>query len=395
MSALSQGALRPPHGSGPLSLVRRANYAFKRRVLKSVMVVPRKTIGSQEYAARTGVVWRPVATSVPIVRRPPRKFGAIPGDFEGPRLAKAFPDMGVLELPGATVVGPQAWVVTKDRYLLPDHTLHAAEPSMPYALPPTPVSRLKGKVASISSDWSWRNYGHFLYDGLGRFEMLRRAGYSIDEFDWFYVGWPFEGSKRLVERLGIPPEKIVRAERGRSYRCDLLVAPTFPGSRRDHPRWLIEFLRRELLPATAQSGPPRRLYVRRTAARRVANEAEIMPILEAHGFEVFDPTQDPEPPLAFARAEAIVGVHGANLADLCFAPETAGLLEFTPTEHINSYWYAQAETAGLDYGYIMCRSTSQRAPGATRKGGEDVYVEPDELREALAAMFPPLPTPVA
>lgn len=388
---MSQSPVRSKRSTrdpGPRSIVRRAIRAVKRRTSRNVLVVPRKTIGSQEYAARTGVRWRLAAEAAPLVRRPPRKFGALPGDLEGPRLTTGFPEMGVLELPDASLVGPRGWVVTRDGYVLPDHTLHAAEGSLPHAGPPTSVSRLKGAVASLASDHAWRNYGHFLYDGLGRFELLRRAGYALDEIDWFYCGYP-GAAKRLLLRLGIPPQKIVRAEPGRSVRGDLVLAPTFPGSRRDHPRWLIDFLRRDLLPANAESRPARRLYVRRTASRRVANEAEIQPLLESYGFTAFDPADDPEPPLAFASAEAVVGVHGANLADVCFCPEGAAVLEFTPTEHINSYWYAQAETAGLDFGYIMCRSTTQRAAGATRRSDGDVHVDPDELREALSAMLPP------
>ncbi|MDQ3491717.1 MAG: glycosyltransferase family 61 protein [Chloroflexota bacterium] len=349
--------------------------------------MPSRTMGSQEYAARSGARWRQAERAAPIERKPPLKFGALPGDFEGPRLATRFPDMGVLELPHGLLVGARGWVVTDDGYLLPDHTLFAQEPSMP-AMGAPRVTRLKGVVASLATDNAWRNYGHFLYDGLGRFELLRRAGYSVDEIDWFLCTYPGKKARRLVERLGIPPEKIVRSDAARSVRGDLVLAPTFPGARRDHPRWLIEFLRRDLLPTPRPAGPPRRLYVRRTTSRRVANEAEIMPILTAHGFVAFDPVEDPEPPVAFSQAEGIVGVHGANLADICFCPDGAGVLEFTPTEHINSYWYAQAETAGLRYGYIVCRSTSERAAGATRASDADVHVDPDELREALAVMFP-------
>lgn len=357
-----------------------------RRVVGGQLMIPRRTIGSKEYAARTGAVWREVEPATPIERKAPVRYGKLPGDFDR-RVASRFPEMGVLELPEGLLVSRRGWVVTRDRYLLPDHSLLAGSKDLPVGGSEMRVQRLPGVVASLVSDHAWWNYGHFLYDGLGRFELLHRAGYTIAGIDWFVCAYPGRKARRLLERLGIPDSKIVPVETGLTIQGDMLLAPTFPGSRRDHPRWLIDFLRRELVPPGTADGPPRRLYAQRTKTRRVANEPEILPILESYGFETFDPDHHDEPLAAFARAEAVVGVHGANLADICFCPEGARVLELTPADHISSYWWAQAEMAGLDHAYIICESTGERSSERARKADVDVRVDLDDLREGLAAQL--------
>ncbi|MGI8533541.1 MAG: glycosyltransferase family 61 protein [Candidatus Limnocylindrales bacterium] len=379
-------ASTPGRSDGPLSLARRAAGRVKRRVLGGAPVIPRRTIGSREYASLTGAVWREVEPALPIERRPPVRYGKLPGDFDR-RVATRFPEMGVLELPEGMLVSRRGWVVTRDGYLLPDHSLLAGSKELPVGGAEMRVHRLPGVVASLVSDHAWWNYGHFLYDGLGRFELLRRAGCTIEGIDRFVCAYPGRKARRLLERLGIPDSKIVPVETGRTIQADLLLAPTFPGSRRDHPRWLIDFLRRELVPVGSAEGPLRRLYAQRSKTRRVANEQEILPILASYGFETFDPDEHDEPLAAFARAEAVVGVHGANLADICFCPEGAKILELTPTDHISSYWWAQAEMAGLDHAYIVCQSTGERSSERARKADVDVRVDPDDLRQGLAAQL--------
>jgi capsular polysaccharide biosynthesis protein len=109
-------------------------------------------------------------------------------------------------------------------------------------------------------------------------------------------------------------------------------------------------------------------------------------MLEARGFERYDPLEHEDPTVDFAQAEAVLGVHGANLADILFCAEGTRVLELTPTDHVFSWWYAQAETLGLDFGHIVCRSVGSRAPGAARRSDRDVHVDLDELRTALDGM---------
>lgn len=369
-----------------MTTARRAAGRLFRRLTGDHLVVPDRWLGTNDYVAQSGVRWHEVEPSTPIARRPPVRLGARPGTYDR-RVATRFPAMGVLELPDAYLVGRRGWVVTRDRFVLPDHTLLGNFEEMRRDDKPTRIRRLRGVVASLATDHAWWNYGHFLYDGLGRFELLRRAGFGVEGIDWFVCAYPGQKARRLIERLGIPADKIIRVEPGWSVQGDMVLAPTFPGARRDHPRWLIDFLRRELLPEGFEPGPPRRLYVRRTGTRRVANEAQILPVLERYGFESYVPEEDAEPPASFASAEAVVGVHGANLADICFCPEGARVLELTPEDHISSYWYAQAEMAGLEHAYIVCESTGGRSAERARKADVDIRVDPDELGAGLATML--------
>jgi hypothetical protein len=364
------------------SAVRRARDRIRGR-----MSVPTRWSRTLEYATRTGARWHAVEPETPIVRRPPVRYGPLEGDFSA-MLAERLPPLGVVELPEACVLGPRGWVVTRDGYLLPEQSLFGTSVGQMKGRGRSwSVVRQPGVVASLASDNAWRNYGHFLYDTLGRVALLRRAGIPFDSIDWFYCPFPGSKARRLLERVGVPLDRVIKPERGIALRCERLLSPSFPGSRRDHPRWLIEWLRAAALPPATPVEPRRRLYVRRLGSRRVSNEAEILPVLEAYGFESYVPEEAADPTVDFAAAEAIVGGHGANLADIVFCPEGAAVIELMSTDHINPYWYAQAETAGLRHAYIVCRATGERAPAAKRPDDSDVHVDVAALREALAALL--------
>jgi len=92
----------------------------------------------------------------------------------------------------------------------------------------------------------------------------------------------------------------------------------------------IAFIRRRLR-LDFSATPTRRIYVRRKDARwrRLINEAEIVEVLGRFGFEDVDPgamSLDEQIELA-ASAQIIVGVFGAGMNLLLFAPEGTPVVE--------------------------------------------------------------------
>jgi capsular polysaccharide biosynthesis protein len=90
----------------------------------------------------------------------------------------------------------------------------------------------------------------------------------------------------------------------------------------------IQYLRRALaqrVPPAADA--PRRIYLsrRHMATRKLANEAELLPLLEQHGFvAVHAESMSAAEQLAlFQSAEFILGVEGAALVNLLIAPAHA------------------------------------------------------------------------
>jgi hypothetical protein len=346
------------------------------------MVMPRRWLTSQEYARRFSGRWHQVYGRTTVERKPPIRYGRHVADFNW-MLEWAFPDFGVLELEKGYLAGSHGWVVSREGYFLPEHSWYGVNvtemkiPRRSYG-----VIKLKGVCLSLASDWASSNYGHFVLDGLSRLDLFTRAGFTLSDVDFFYCGVPDdEHSRRMLERLGIPPEKWVVATNAVAVQADVVLAPSFPGIRRNHPSWAVDFLRRAFIrtPIT----PELRLYIPRTTRRRIINEEILVQTLNEHGFEVFDPPQHEEPLNYFARAAIVVGGTGAGLTNLAFCQSGAKVLELIPSDMVFPNWYTLSESAGLRYGYLIGESTSVRPPSSFGPSPYDLRIDEEEFRNAL------------
>lgn len=319
------------------------------------MVMPRATLGSQEYARRFGGTWH---TAYPargrVERRPPVRYGSRAADFES--TVDPVPELGVLELRQGRVVGLEGWVVSREGQVLPEHTWYGThteemEKRLRRLRQPQRVVHVRGSVLSLGTRSAVSNYGHFLLDSVGRLALVEEAGLRMDQFDHVVGGVPSAGARRMLERAGVPLDRLIPVQEGVAILADVLYAPTFPGSRRNYLPWLVDFLRRMSVPSAAPA--TRRLYIQRKATRRVLNEAELLPLLEQHQFEIYDPGEHADPPADFAKASIVVGPHGAGLADLAFCQPGTSVLELIPEDHVMPYWYTLSEAGGLRYGYLI------------------------------------------
>jgi len=232
----------------------------------------------------------------------------------------------------------------------------------------------------LSSDWANANYAHFLLDGLARIDLFLRAGYKLADIDTFFCA-PFnKNCEGLLTNLGIPLDRCVFSK-SRAIRADVVIAPSFPGTRRNSPRWVVEFLRRRFV--TQSVRPTRKLYIPRTTSRHVANENQLLPVLYAHGFEIYDPARDPKSIQTFAEAKIIVAAHSAALAGLAFCQPGIKVLELVPSDHVFPYWLTLSQAAELDYAYLVGASVGQRPPNATGPSPYDFTVDEGEFRDAL------------
>ena len=267
--------------------------------------------------------------------------------------------------------------------LLPEHTwygTHTAE--MEHRLrrgrQPHRVERVGGTALSLATRSADSNYGHFLLDSVGRLALVEKAGIGMDRIDHVVGAVPSEGARRILKRAGVPLDRLILTREGVSIQPDVLLAPTFPGTRRNYLPWLVEFLRKA--GPAPPDGPARRLYIQRKATRRVLNEAQLLPMLEEHGFEIYDPAEHPDPPADFAAASIVVGAHGAGLADLAFCRPGTCVLELIPEDHVMPYWYTVSEAGGLRYGYLI--GDVQPSPLGASKS--DVTIDAHDFQLALA-----------
>ncbi|HTD37652.1 MAG TPA: glycosyltransferase 61 family protein [Candidatus Limnocylindrales bacterium] len=339
-------------------------------------------IGSAEYAASNGAVWK---IAVPAHRNtfaPHTRFGPLHVDLAS-KVDRLVPDAGTLEAERLFVVGRHGTVCAYDGTVLPDHSWyrgHVDEMRVP--LSPHEIRRLPGRCLSIASDFP-RNYSHFILDTLPRIELARINGYELSEFDWFIAGTPNAHCLSVLHMLGMEPSQIVEPQDGIAIEPGVLVAPTFPGTRRAIQRWAVDYLRRRLGPT---SPAQRRLYIPRTT-RKPVNDDRLIEIAQSCGFEIYRPENDVEGQMkTFASAAVVVAAHGAALANLVFCRPGTRVLELIPTDHVFPYFFAIAEAADLEYAYLAGESLSIRADNEIGPSPFDFRVDEASFRKALQVL---------
>ena len=89
----------------------------------------------------------------------------------------------------------------------------------------------------------------------------------------------------------------------------------------------------------------------------------------------------------FAEAECVVGVHGAGLTNLAFAPPGVGVLELFAPDYVNECFWALATTVdGLRYRYLVGDGTP--SPARRNRGvASDVTVDPRQVLRLLGELL--------
>ena len=133
-------------------------------------------------------------------------------------------------------------------------------------------------------------YGHFVLDCLPRLELFNKAGFKLTDVDHIICRKPPSGNaRRLFEHLDIPSSKLIWVESMTAIRVDTLLAPSFPGTRMNYPKWVPEFLQARVH-TIASSSHPQNLYLVVSGFKRNPVNAEaVNRILIRHGFEIYNP----------------------------------------------------------------------------------------------------------
>ncbi|MBO9712562.1 glycosyltransferase family 61 protein [Sphingomonas sp.] len=118
------------------------------------------------------------------------------------------------------------------------------------------------------------------------------------------------------------------------------------------PRLLPVFDGFDFAPFSAGE-PAERLFLSRKDTRKIANEAEVLALLERYGYRrIYPEDLSPADQIAAIRAaRSIVSIHGAALAPLQFHPDPAalGLIELLPVGHVTNFYRVMACQLGANY----------------------------------------------
>ncbi len=163
--------------------------------------------------------------------------------------------------------------------------------------------------------------------------------------------------EELLQLLGYGPDQRIEVPADAMLECRELHAASMVTVGHFISPVAIQHLRRELARRIAPAiDAPRRIYLSRqgAATRRLANEAELLPLLEQHGFVAVDAQgmSAAEQLALFQSAEFILGVEGAALVNLLIAPAHARVGVIVARGLYQPRHYYVSAPIGHDFTYL-------------------------------------------
>ena len=167
---------------------------------------------------------------------------------------------------------------------------------------------------------------------------------------------------------------------------ELLVIPPVAPTGNYRPL-LMRALRERFRGHFAVPSSTRCIYISREGAtrRRIANEEEILPVLERHGFErvMVERLSFAEQVKLLGSACMLVGNHGAGLTNMLWMSSGSRVLELRRFgDRENNCYFSLASALDLPYYYMQCDASNARE--ATHSA--DLRVDPEALEGALASL---------
>ena len=236
---------------------------------------------------------------------------------------------------------------------------------------------IDGTVLALVDDVFGLNYCHWICDWLSRLAPFKNV---LGRDDFFVLTSPLttDWQRRTLELCGVSRDRMIAVQPWQAVRARELITLS-DISDIHHPMqkgavWAMTFLRDRLLaPVATEMGAGRRaagrkIYVSRGDAggRRVLNEDALMALLGRHGYEKVAPGEldfDAQAVL-FAEASHIVGIHGAGLTNIIFAPPYCRVIEILPRSYGTPAFCVLAGARGMPYytyveGAVTASSDSQ------------------------------------
>lgn len=215
--------------------------------------------------------------------------------------------------------------------------------------------RIAEPSTTFRSRW-YNNYYHTLIDHLPRLYGLLQYRGKEELPDILVKDTLTPVEEFVLDKVGQSNAPITELKGGVLYELDTCIFVSGM-CRRDMsylPAEYVNWFRNQVMPDRS-SAANRRIIVSRSKAgsRRMANEQEVARTLSNEGFEIFH-LEDLSPRAQmelFYDAEAVVGMHGAGLANLVYSPH-ARVVECFSSKHFLPNYYLLAKSMGLPYAKV-------------------------------------------
>ncbi|MDN3626109.1 glycosyltransferase family 61 protein [Methylobacterium isbiliense] len=223
----------------------------------------------------------------------------------------------------------------------------------------------------------WHHYFHWIIDVLPRLHASMK-----DRFKNRKTVLPFAapGSMQAIlanaygvrlEDIHSQPQSVIRFSNSRYFAFDShetlgSIPPGIPsatGGAHHFKGWTPDFFEdlyeraKTIVRSSSEKHSPRRIYVSRRDAptRKCRNEAEIVNLLLQHGFEIVCPGELNlyQQIITFQDADIIIGLHGAGLTNIVWAPRSARVLEIMPSGYNDIGYRFIAGLRGMEYHALM------------------------------------------
>jgi hypothetical protein len=246
---------------------------------------------------------------------------------------------------------------------------------------------IESEVLWITDYWS-KGYFHWLTDALTRLFVVR------DRLDQFTLMLPWEFATRefvkpSLDVFGVPNVDFIQPNE--VLRCRSLVMPTHTAPSGHFKDEVIRGVRAKLLAAFGDAnyrGAGERIYISRRDAsrRRIANEDELLPILQKFGFQLIcaEGMSFEEQVRVASRARYLVSNHGAGLTNMLFMRDGGSVLELRhQADWINNCYFILASALDFKYFYQLCEPEQVGGDPHTA----DLLVVPGQLEKNLADLI--------
>jgi len=238
-----------------------------------------------------------------------------------------------------------------------------------------------------------------LCDFMARVHWIKRAGYDLRDFSHVILrhgNLPFQ--LETLKKLGLSDAQLIPHTESLHIEAEALIVPSFfnVGFGCDHTSYRYEGLRgvRDFFLSGnpymgADVNYPKRIYVTRQRAkvRRVLNGDALEDCLREFGFTsiALEELALVEQAALFARAEAVIGPHGAGFTNVIFCDPGTRILEMFHPDFISPNFWDCSTTLGLDYQALVTSDPPVHSPFFKFRQEANMTIDLTGLRATLRA----------